>query len=119
MCTHYLNALSDLCKHFLKEIFIPRHMTNTHSSHFVALHLNFFFADTYVFYVPIKDMSRLKSRMKKVGGNLMSDGWQSTSNKTVINVILGVDGMLSLRLAADCSGQDKTMCHSFVISYAT
>ena len=54
-------------------------------------------------------MSRLKPRMKKVGGTLMSDGWQSTSNKPVINVILGVDGMLSLRLAADCSGQDKTM----------
>jgi hypothetical protein len=29
--------------------------------------------------------------------------------KTVINVILGVDGMLSLRLATDCSGADKTM----------
>ena len=39
----------------------------------------------------------------------MSDGWQSTSNKPVINVILGVDGMLTLRLAADCSGEDKTM----------
>ena len=24
-------------------------------------------------------------------------------------MILGVDGMLSLRLAADCSGQEKTM----------
>ena len=47
--------------------------------------------------------------MKKVGGTLMSDGWQSTTNKPVINVILGVDGMLSLRLAADCAGQDKTM----------
>ena len=54
-------------------------------------------------------MARLKPRMKKVGGTLMSDGWQSTTNKPVINVILGVDGMLSLRLAADCSGQDKTM----------
>ena len=46
---------------------------------------------------------------KKVGGTLMSDGCQSTTNKSVINVILGVDGMLSLCLAADCSGQDKTM----------
>ena len=54
-------------------------------------------------------MARLEPRMKKVGGTLMSDGWQSTTNKPVINVILGVDGMLSLRLAADCSGQDKTM----------
>jgi hypothetical protein len=52
-----------------------------------------------------EDMSRLKSRMKKIGGTLMSDGWQSTTNKLVINVILGVDGMLSLRqVAADCSG---------------
>jgi hypothetical protein len=39
----------------------------------------------------------------------MSDGCQSTSNKPVINVILGVDGMLTLRLASDCSGEDKTM----------
>jgi hypothetical protein len=54
-------------------------------------------------------MSRLKPRMKKVGGTLMSDGCQSTTNKPVVNVILGVDGMLRLRLAADCFGQDKTM----------
>jgi hypothetical protein len=39
----------------------------------------------------------------------MSDRCQSTINKPVINVILGVDGMLSFRLATDCSGQDKTM----------
>jgi hypothetical protein len=49
MCSHYLNALPGLRKCFLKEIFIPRHMLNTHSSHFVALHLNFLFAATYVF----------------------------------------------------------------------
>ncbi len=30
-------------------------------------------------------MSRLKSRMKKVRGTLMSDGWQSTTNQPVIN----------------------------------
>ncbi len=46
---------------------------------------------------------------KKVGGTLMSDGCQFTTNKPIINVILGVDGMLSLRLATDCSGQDKTI----------
>jgi hypothetical protein len=28
-------------------------------------------------------MSRLKPRMKKVGGTLMSDGWQSTTNQTI------------------------------------
>ncbi len=46
---------------------------------------------------------------KKVGGTLMLDGWQSTSNKPVINVILGVDGMIRFCLASDYSGQDKTM----------
>jgi hypothetical protein len=50
-------------------------------------------------------MSRLKPRMKKVEGTLMSDGCQSTSNKPVINVIHGVDGILTLRLAADCSDE--------------
>ena len=39
----------------------------------------------------------------------MSDGWQSTTSRPIINVILGVDGILSFRLAADCSGKDKTM----------
>ncbi len=54
-------------------------------------------------------MSRLKPRIKKVGGTLMSDGCQSTTNQPVINMILGVDGMLSLRLDTDCPGTDKTM----------
>jgi hypothetical protein len=42
-----------------------------------------------------EDMARLKPRMKKVGGTLISDGCQSTTNKPVINVILGVDGRAS------------------------
>jgi hypothetical protein len=54
-------------------------------------------------------MSSLNPRMKKVGGTLMSDARQSTTNQSVINVILGVDGMFSMRLAADFSGPDKTM----------
>jgi hypothetical protein len=56
-----------------------------------------------------ENMARLKSKMQKVGGTIMSDGWQSTTSRPIINVILGVDGMLSLRLATDCSGKDKTM----------
>jgi hypothetical protein len=43
-----------------------------------------------------EDMSRLKPRMKNVGGTLMSDGWQSTTNQTVIYVILGIDGIKQL-----------------------
>ncbi len=37
--------------HLLPHRFVP-----LHSSHFVALHLNFFFDATYVFYLPIKSM---------------------------------------------------------------
>ncbi len=57
-----------------------------------------------------ENMPRLKSKMQKVGGTIMSDGChcQSTTSRPIINVILGVDGMLSLRLATDCSGKDKT-----------
>ena len=50
-----------------------------------------------------ENMARLKSKMKKIGGTIMSDGWQSTTSRPIINVILGVDGMLTLRLATDCS----------------
>ncbi len=39
----------------------------------------------------------------------MSDGWQSTTSRPIINVILGVDGILTLRHATDYSGKDKTM----------
>jgi hypothetical protein len=38
----------------------------------------------------------------------MSDGWQSTTNHPVINVILSVNGMVYLHLPVDCSGTDKT-----------
>jgi hypothetical protein len=31
------------------------------------------------------------------------------SSRPIINVILGVDGMISLYLVTDCSGEDKTM----------
>ena len=55
-----------------------------------------------------EDMTRLKSPMKKVGGTLMSDGCQSTTNKPVINVILGVDGIYT-----DTQGHryEVSICH--------
>ena len=37
-----------------------------------------------------ENMARLKSKMKKIGGTIMSDGWQSTTSRPIINVILGV-----------------------------
>ena len=47
--------------------------------------------------------------MQKVGDTIMSDGFQSTTSRPIINVILDVDGILSLRLTTDCSGKDKPM----------
>jgi hypothetical protein len=62
-------------------------------------------------------MTRLKPKMKKIGGTIMSDGWQSTTSRPIINVILGVDGMLTLRL--DTIPQVKTkQWNSFVICCA-
>jgi hypothetical protein len=42
-----------------------------------------------------ENMARLKPKMKKIGGTIMSDGWQSTTSRPIINVILGVDGMMT------------------------
>ncbi len=39
----------------------------------------------------------------------MSDGCQSTTFRPIINVILGVDGILSVWFPTDYSGKDKTM----------
>ena len=36
-----------------------------------------------------ENMARLKAKMKKIGGTIMSDGWQSTTSRPIINVILG------------------------------
>ena len=37
-----------------------------------------------------ENMERLKPKMNKIGGTIMSDGWQSTTSRPIINVILGV-----------------------------
>ena len=56
-----------------------------------------------------ENMLRMKGSIQKLGCTIMSDGWQSTSNRPIINVILGTNGMLTLRSATDTSGQEKTM----------
>jgi hypothetical protein len=62
-----------------------------------------------------KGMSRLKSRMKKVGGTLMSDmDGNLQPIRPSLNVILGVDG------SSDCDLQQISLvrtkqCNSFVI----
>jgi len=39
----------------------------------------------------------------------MSDGWQSTSNRPILNVIAAADGHANVRRAFDASGLDKNM----------
>ena len=60
-----------------------------------------------------ENMARMRPKYKKVGATLMSDGWVSTSGRPIINIILGVDGLLTLRVAVDTSGKDKTMQYIF------
>jgi hypothetical protein len=62
-----------------------------------------------------ENMRRMKSLIEKQGSTLSSDGWQNTADKPIVNVLLGVDGLLTLRLAVDTSGQDKTMPYIFSI----
>ena len=53
-----------------------------------------------------ENMARLKPKMKKIGGTIMSDGWQSTTSRPIINVILGVDGMLTF---STVTGHQKSL----------
>ena len=44
---------------------------------------------------------------KEIGCCVMSDGWQSTSNRPILNVITEADGHVNVRRAFDTSGLDK------------
>jgi hypothetical protein len=46
---------------------------------------------------------------KEIGCCIMSDGWQSTSNRPILNVIAAADGHVNVRRAFDASGLDKNM----------
>ena len=39
----------------------------------------------------------------------MGDGWQSTSNRPILNILEASDGFINVRRAFDASGQDKNM----------
>jgi hypothetical protein len=39
----------------------------------------------------------------------MGDGWQSTSNRQILNILAASDGFINVRRAFDASGQDKNM----------
>ena len=39
----------------------------------------------------------------------MGDGWQSTSNRPILNILAASDGLINVRRAFDASGQDKNM----------
>ena len=42
-----------------------------------------------------ENMARVKPKMQTVGDTIMSEGRQSTTSRLIINVILGVDGMMT------------------------
>lgn len=53
--------------------------------------------------------ARMRGALELNGGTIVSDGWQSTSGRPIVNVILCVDGHQILVKAVDTSGHDKTM----------
>jgi hypothetical protein len=46
---------------------------------------------------------------KEIGACFMGDGWQSTSNRPILNILAASDGFINVRRAFDASGQDKNM----------
>ena len=53
-----------------------------------------------------ENMARLKPKMKKIGGTIMSDGWQSTTSRPIINVILIINVIPSEVIGpVPCNGQ--------------
>jgi hypothetical protein len=52
---------------------------------------------------------RIEPLMKKTGATLLSDGWTSTSNRPVVNVLMLLFGVSMLLEAIDTSGEIKNM----------
>ena len=46
---------------------------------------------------------------KEIGTCIMGDGWQSTSNRPILNILTASDGFINVHRAFDVSGQDKNM----------
>jgi hypothetical protein len=61
------------------------------------------------------NMLRMKSMIEKQGVTATSDGWLNTAARPIINALISVNGLLTLRLATDTSGEDKTMPYIFSI----
>jgi hypothetical protein len=66
-------------------------------------------------------MARINGLLEKLGGVILSDGWTSTSNRPILNVLLSVLGYSTLRAAIDSSGSAKTMKYiaDLLIRYIT
>ncbi len=44
---------------------------------------------------------------KEIWACFMGDGWQSTSNRTILNILAASDGFINVRRAFDAAGQDS------------
>jgi hypothetical protein len=54
-------------------------------------------------------MRVMTPRYKEIGACFKGDGWQSTSNRPILNIHAASDGFVNVRRAFDASGQDKNM----------
>jgi predicted transcriptional regulator len=46
---------------------------------------------------------------KEIGACFMGDGWQSTNNRPILNILTSSDGFINVHRVFDASGQDKIM----------
>lgn len=79
----------------------------------IALPHRTFFRDTVVTRIDSslekENKIKIDRHLEICGATVLSDGWQSTSGRPIINLIIEVDGMRMLLKAIDTSGDDKTM----------
>ena len=54
-------------------------------------------------------MNKMEGVLQQLGGALISDGWESTTGRPIVNMVLAANGHSVLRAAIDTTGETKTM----------
>lgn len=52
---------------------------------------------------------KMRHLIEETGATILSDGWKSTSNRPIINVLASTQGLTQLKKAVDTSGHEKSM----------
>jgi len=52
---------------------------------------------------------KMRHLIEETGPSILSDGWKSTSNRPIVNVLASTQGLTQLKKAVDISGHEKSM----------